>query len=87
MSNELETVTLFGAEDTNGRRYLTDSWDKMPIGVIAIQEFPMSPNKVEAAVLAVQLEEIRCIPVTIRVGDFEYSTAPDSFTLSKGTEL
>ena len=38
------------------------------------QEFAIAPDQVQASILAVELEEIRGIPVTIQVGDYRYAT-------------
>ncbi len=70
----LPTVTLFGATDRTGRRYLTDSRESLPAEAGTITEFRVVPEQVEWAILQVELEEIRRIPVTIHVGDYAYET-------------
>ena len=75
MSTQPETtLTLFGAKDSTGRLYLVDRRDYLPSDAQEITVFPIAPDKVEWAILRVQLEEIRLIPVTIHVGDYEYAS-------------
>jgi hypothetical protein len=70
----LPTVTLFGATDRTGRRYLTDRRESLPAEAGTITEFQVAPEQVEWAILQVELEEIRHLSVTIHVGDYAYET-------------
>ncbi len=77
MSTATETtVTLYAATDSTGRLYLVDKKDTLPADIGAITEFRIALEKVEGAILQVQIEEIRRTPVTIRVGDYAYVTPP-----------
>lgn len=73
MSDTLDTtVTLFGATDATGRLYLVDRRDVLPADAHNIREFPVAANKVEWAILQVELETIRLRPVTIMVGNHTF---------------
>lgn len=67
------TVILFGAKDSTGRLYLVDRRDMLPADGSEITTFHIATEKVEGAILQVQLEEIRLIPVPIHIGDYAYA--------------
>jgi hypothetical protein len=69
-----DTVTLFGAKDPAGRLYLVDCQNLLPAGSGEVTEFRVAPEKVAWAILQVELEEIRMVPVTIQVGGYAYTT-------------
>ena len=74
MTEETENVTLYGAKDREGRLYLVDSRADLPGDALEVREFAIAPDRVQASVLAVELEEIRGIPVTVQVGGYRYAT-------------
>ena len=79
MSQEPECVTLVGAKDTAGRLYLVDNRTHLPYAereLVELREFTAAPDRVEWSILAVQVEEMRGIPVTIHIGDYVYVTPP-----------
>jgi hypothetical protein len=74
MTDETGNVTLYGAKDAEGRLYLVDNRADLPRDATGVKEFANAPDRVQASVLAVELEEIRGIPVTVQVGDYRYAT-------------
>ncbi|MCW3050981.1 MAG: hypothetical protein JWN14_151 [Chthonomonadales bacterium] len=70
------TFTLYGAKDQAGRIYLTDRREALPADAGEVKEFQIASDKVEWAIMQVQVEEIRQIPVTIHIGDYTYATPP-----------
>ena len=74
------TITLYGAKDQTGRLYLTDQRDVLPADAGEVKEFQIASDKVERAILQVQVEEIRLTPVTIHIGDYTYTTPDSSLT-------
>ena len=79
MSQEPERVTLIGAKDKEGRLYLVDNRAHLPHaeeGFVELKEFTVAPDRVEWSILAVQVEEMRGIPVIIHIGDYVYITPP-----------
>ena len=72
MTEQAGSVTLFGARDAQGRTYLVDDRAHLPEQATEIREFAVAPDRVQWSILAVELEEIRGIPVTIEVGDYRY---------------
>jgi len=78
MTGQAGSVTLFGARDREGRTYLVDDRAHLPEGAVEVREFAVAPDRVQASVLAVEMEEIRGIPVTVQVGGYRYATASPS---------
>jgi hypothetical protein len=74
MTEQAGSVTLFGARDTQGRTFLVDDRAHLPEGAVDVREFAVAPDRMQGSILAVELEEIRGIPVTIEVGDYRYRT-------------
>jgi hypothetical protein len=74
MTGETEKVTLYGAKDAEGRLYLVDDRADLPKDAVETKEFAVAPDRVQWSILAVELEEIRGIPVTVQVGDYQYAT-------------
>ena len=74
MTGETESVTLYGAKDREGRIYLVDNRADLPEDAVDDREFAIAPDRVQASILAVELEEIRGTSVTVQVGDYRYAT-------------
>jgi len=74
MTDKPESITLFEARDAQGQTYLVDDRAYLPEGAEDVREFDVEPDRVEWSILAVDLEEIRGIPVTVRIGDYRYAT-------------
>jgi hypothetical protein len=74
MTGETQNVTLYGAKDKEGRIFLVDSRADLPKDAMDVQEFAIAPDRVQWSILAVEMEEIRGIPVTVQVGDYCYAT-------------
>lgn len=69
-----EKVVLYAARDAQGRLFLTDDRSLLPPDAEDCRELPLAPTQVTWAMLRVEVEELRGISVTIRVGDYHYAT-------------
>jgi hypothetical protein len=78
MTAETGNVTLYGAKDREGQLYLVDSRADLPEDTTEAREFAIASDRVQWSILAVELEEIRGVSVTVRVGEYCYATSAQS---------
>ena len=74
MNEETPKFVLYGAQDAQGRRYLVDDPARLPADAKGVEEFTLTLEQSEWAILRVRMEEMRGSVVILRIGDYQYAT-------------